>query len=110
MTLKFAELYWSTAGSRVFNVFINGNQVLTNFDIVAQAGAKNTAIDKPFPVTVTNGQITLQFTGVLDYPWINAISIAQSGASQSPALQSVVVSPTSVVGGTNVNVTVALTA
>ena len=44
--------------------------MLTNFDIVAQAGGKNTAIDKPFAVTVTNGQILLQFGGVADYPWI----------------------------------------
>ena len=32
----------------MFNVSINGSQVLTNFDIVAAAGAKNKAIVKPF--------------------------------------------------------------
>ncbi|WP_322480436.1 malectin domain-containing carbohydrate-binding protein, partial [Thermogemmatispora sp.] len=36
--LHFAETYWSAAGKRVFNVSINGQQVLTNFDIYAAAG------------------------------------------------------------------------
>ena len=52
VTLKFAEIYFSTAGSRIFNVAIDGAQVLTNFDIISQAGAPNTAIDRSFPVTV----------------------------------------------------------
>src|SRR6202011_6137559 len=37
--LKFAEIYWTQAGQRIFNVSINGNPVLTNFDILATAGA-----------------------------------------------------------------------
>src|SRR5260221_13618465 len=62
VVLKFAETYWTKSGQRIFNVSINGTQVLANFDIVAAAGAALTAIDKTFPVTVTNGQITIQFT------------------------------------------------
>jgi hypothetical protein len=50
LTLKFAEIQYASAGARVFNVTINGAAVLTNFDIVAQAGYW-TAIDKQFPVT-----------------------------------------------------------
>ncbi len=74
--LKFAELYWSTAGQRLFNVSINGTQVLANFDIVAAAGAPFTAIDRTFPVTVTNGQVIIQFTsGSADWPKISAIEI-----------------------------------
>jgi len=36
--LKFAEIYWTSAGRRLFNTSINGTQVLTNFDIVAAQG------------------------------------------------------------------------
>ena len=79
--LKFAEIYWTGAGQRTFNVSINGTQVLTNFDIFAAAGGAFTAIDKTFPVTVTGGSITIQFsTGTADLPKISAIQIAQSGA------------------------------
>jgi hypothetical protein len=74
--LKFAEFYWTAAGKRVFNVSINGTQVLTNFDIIAAAGAPLTAIDKTFPVTVTNGTVTIQFlTGSADLPKISAIEV-----------------------------------
>ena len=75
MRLKFAEIYWTSAGQRVFDVSINGVPVLTNFDIVAQAGAKLTAIDKAFPVSVTGGQINIQFTTVVDNAKISAIEI-----------------------------------
>ena len=73
--LKFAEIYWTKAGQRIFSVTINGTQVLSNFDIVA-AGAPLTAIDKTFPVTVTNGVVTIQFTtGPADLPKVSAIEV-----------------------------------
>jgi hypothetical protein len=76
VVLKFAEIYWTKAGQRIFNVSINGAPVLTNFDITAAAGAALTAIDKTFPVTVTNNQITIQFTsGSADVPKVSAIQI-----------------------------------
>ncbi len=79
VNLKFAEIYFSTAGSRMFNVSINGTQVLTNFDIVAQAGGAFKALDESIPVTVTNGQINIQFTpGEADQPTVNAIEILNS--------------------------------
>ena len=50
--------------------------MLTNFDIVAAAGAPLTAIDKTFPVTVTNGLLTIQFTtGPADLPKVSAIEV-----------------------------------
>ena len=83
VTLKFAEIYWSSAGQRVFHVSINGTQALTNFDIVALAGAPFTALERTFPVTVTNGAINIQFiSGVADNPKVSAIEIlSQSGVT-----------------------------
>ncbi len=91
VTLKFAEIYYTTVGKRIFNVNINGATALANFDIVAQAGAAFTAIDKAFAVPVSNGTITIQFiAGSADVPSINAISIVQP-----PPGITVQVSPTS---------------
>jgi hypothetical protein len=74
--LRFAEFYWTQTGQRIFSVAINGTQVLTNFDIVAAAGAPLIAIDKAFPVTVTNGLVTIQFiTGSVDLPKVSAIEV-----------------------------------
>ena len=38
--LHFAEDYWNSAGQRIFDVSINGTQVLTDFDIFAVTGAR----------------------------------------------------------------------
>ena len=48
VTLKFSENYWTASGDREFNVSINGNTVLTNFDIFAAAGGEFKAVDKVF--------------------------------------------------------------
>jgi hypothetical protein len=116
--LKFAEIYWTTAGKRIFNVSINGTQVLSNFDIVAAAGAAFTAVDKTFPTTVANGAITIQFTsGSADLPKVSAIQITlRSGVSVqvSPATASLYASQSKqftaiVTGSTNTGVTWSLT-
>lgn len=61
--LHFAELYDQAAGKRLQDVFINGQQVLTKFDIYEEAGAKNKAVVKEFPgVQPKNGAIDIQFT------------------------------------------------
>jgi hypothetical protein len=72
--LKFAEIYFTTAGQRVFNVLINGQTVLSNFDIFAQAGA-NTAIDKQFAVNVTNGSVVIQLISLVSNAKISGLEI-----------------------------------
>ena len=74
MNLKFAEFWWTSAGQRIFNVAINGQTVLSNFDIFAAAGGGLIAVDKAFAVTATS-VITIQFTTVVDAASINAIEI-----------------------------------
>jgi beta-glucanase (GH16 family) len=64
--LHEAETYWTAAGQRRFNVTINGTQVLTNFDIIAVAGAPNKATIQEFNVPASSGQIVIQFTTVTD--------------------------------------------
>jgi hypothetical protein len=74
--LKFAETWWTTAGKRVFNVSINNQAVLSNFDILAQPNAApNRAVDKAFTTTVSNGRLSIAFTSVVDNAQINAIEI-----------------------------------
>jgi fibronectin type 3 domain-containing protein len=74
--LHFAEEYWTTAGSRIFNVSIDGTQVLTNFDIFATAGGEYKAVVEQFTETVpSNGTLTIQFATVKDNAQINGIEI-----------------------------------
>jgi N-acetylneuraminic acid mutarotase len=87
VTLKFAELYFTSAGRRTFNVVLNGQTVETNFDVFAQAGGTFRAIDRSYAVAVTNGQVVIQLSPVIQNPKINAIEIVQGGTvvSVSPA-------------------------
>ena len=54
VTLKFAEIYFSAAGMRAFDVLIEGAKVVSNLDVFAQVG-KNTAHDVTVSVRVTDG-------------------------------------------------------
>ena len=74
--LHFAETYFTTAGSRRFNVAINGTAVLSNFDIVAAAGSANKALLQEFTaVADSTGTIHITFTNVLDNAMVNGIEI-----------------------------------
>jgi len=74
--LHMCETYFGTAASRLFNVTINGNQVLTGFDIFAAAGAKNKAIVQQFNANANaNGQFVLQFTPTKDNALVSGIEI-----------------------------------
>ena len=74
--LHFAEEYWTTAGSRIFNVLINGTQVLTNFDIFATAGGEYIGVIEPFTITASStGTVTIQFVTVKDNAQVNGIEV-----------------------------------
>lgn len=73
--LHSAETYWTAVGQRRFNVLINGAQVLTNFDIIAAAGAANKAVISEFNTIATNGQIVVQYTTVTDNARASGIEI-----------------------------------
>ncbi len=74
--LHFAELYWSATGKRVFNVSINGTNVLSNFDIYATAGAQYKAVVREFTVTANaSGQIVIAFANVTDNAKIDGIEV-----------------------------------
>jgi hypothetical protein len=80
--LHFAEEYWTAAGKRVFNVSINGSQVLTNFDIFATAGGEYKAVVEQFSATASSsGSITIQFVTVTDNAQVNGLEILAAGSS-----------------------------
>jgi hypothetical protein len=76
--LHFAEIYWDAVGQRVFHVRINGQQVLTNFDIVAAAGSKNKAVVREFTVTAdAQGKLSLQFLSVVNFAKVSGIEVVK---------------------------------
>jgi fibronectin type 3 domain-containing protein len=85
--LHFAEVFWTAAGKRLFNVAINGVNVLSKFDIFATAGGSNIAVVKSFTTTAnSSGQIAVAFTGGgVDQPEISGIEILTDGPPPIPA-------------------------
>jgi lysophospholipase L1-like esterase len=75
--LHFAEIYGLTSypGGRVFDVGIEGDKALDDFDIYSQVGA-NAALVKEFATTVSDGQLSVNFThGAANHPKISALEV-----------------------------------
>jgi hypothetical protein len=75
VTLKFAEIYYTSPGQRIFDIGLNGKTVYKHLDVFSVAGGINKAIDLAFPVTVSNGSISVTLGAVIGSPKINAIEI-----------------------------------
>jgi hypothetical protein len=87
--LHFAETFFTTAGSRTFNVKINGTQVLTNFDIFAAAGAQNKAVIEQFTQPASSiGQYVIQFISVINQSLVSGIEITSGAPCNPPAAPS----------------------
>ncbi len=90
--LHFAEIFFQTAGMRVFGVDINGASAVDNLDVAAEAGP-NTALMKEFSATAQDGKIIIGFRNGVENAKISGIEIlpgapvgiraAKGGASAS---------------------------
>ena len=95
VTLHFAEIYHGVqngngVGAREFDVAIEGQQVLDNYDIVADVGSA-TATTKTYTADVTDGELNIQFTAEVDQAKVSAIGVAPSDGSTGPGSADIVV-------------------
>ncbi len=89
--LHFAEIYFGIAGraganSRVFNVAIENQPKLTNYDIFVRAGGALKAIQESFLLEVTDGVLNINFTSVKDNAKISAIEVIPIFGNTAPYL------------------------
>ena len=89
VTLHFAEIYWGAVGGgaggtgkRIFDVTLEDNLVLDNYDISADVGAQ-TPVAKTIQVTVNDGFINLNLSseasvGGKDFPMLSGLEIIDS--------------------------------
>ena len=87
--LHFAETYFTAAGSREFNVAINGTTVLTNLDIYGTVG-KDAGLLETFTTTAnSSGQIVIAFTlGAANQPLVMGIEIRSTSGGSCSAVPS----------------------
>ncbi len=85
--LYFAESTFHAAGKRRFDVTINGQKVLSDFDIFQEAGGANIAVLKEFPLISSNKDGTFEVkleTGAADQPAICAIELLKTKPPEPP--------------------------
>jgi hypothetical protein len=80
VTLKFAEIYWTQPGQRVFNVLVEGVKVIGKLDLVAKVGP-NAAYDVTLPVHVTDGKLNIAFRSVVDAAKVSGILVQAKGST-----------------------------
>jgi hypothetical protein len=78
VTLLEAETTAAGPNERVFNVSIEGQQVLSNFDIYSAAGGANIAWSQAFNVTASDAQLDIQFTPITGNSRISAIQVQKT--------------------------------
>ncbi|WP_028978984.1 malectin domain-containing carbohydrate-binding protein [Sporocytophaga myxococcoides] len=83
--LYFAELYFNEPGVRVFDIWVEGEKVLSNFDIFSEVG-KFTGVAKTFVAEVGDDDtLNIVFAKNVGQPKINGIEIIEV----TPTVQSV---------------------
>lgn len=86
--LHFAEIYWGApgsgltggAGSRVFSVNLENQPRLLNYDLIQDVGVA-TAVIKNFPVTVTDGNLNIDFSASVNRPTVSAVEVYSFSAA-----------------------------
>lgn len=81
LTLKFAEIYLGSKGSRLFNVSVEGLPFLENYDVFAEAGGKNIAKDTSIIVTPVDDFVRVELTALRDNASIKGIEINETGGA-----------------------------
>ncbi|NNM15555.1 MAG: T9SS type A sorting domain-containing protein, partial [Bacteroidia bacterium] len=86
--LHFADIFWGATngggsgvpGERVFDVIIEGDTVLKDFDIIAEVGGAETALVRDFNIVSTDGNLNIDFVASVDQAKVSAIEILPDSA------------------------------
>jgi hypothetical protein len=91
VTLYFMEPFFGapgeaagTIGARIFNVSLEGQLLLSNFDIYAQNGAGKAVVKTFNAVSVADGTLNILFTSVVNNAIVSAIEINPSSDNTPP--------------------------
>jgi hypothetical protein len=80
VTLKFAETLYNATEKRIFDVQIEGVEVVSDLDLFVQVG-KNTVYDVTLPINVTDGILNIDFSPHRGHATVSAIIVATPSKS-----------------------------
>ena len=75
--LQFAETFFTEANRRVFNIDLEGQRVITELDLVATTTGRWISYDLPFSTNVTDGELTISSSALVNNSLINAIVVIE---------------------------------
>lgn len=75
LTLKLAEIYHTNPNMRVFDVYVEGKKFLTGYDIFAEAGGRNIAVDTSVYFTSKDTLVNIECITSVDNAAIKGIVI-----------------------------------
>jgi len=87
IALHFAEIYWEEAGKRVFDVSVEGKELIGDMDIYKEVG-KSEAIEQILSgVNVTDGELNIEFRSTADNAKLSALEILGESANTPPTFK-----------------------
>ncbi len=95
----------SAAGERLFDIFIEGQLVQNDLDLVATFGHQNGGMLE-YPVILTDGTLNILFGHVEENPLINGIEILAAGGNLTPPITATPIPNQNNLEGDLVNLTV----
>ena len=86
LRLHFAETFHEQAGSRVFDVAVNGKTMLADYDILAKAGKKMKAVTETLEATAdAAGKLVVGFKTKRDQALVNGLEVLEAGGPTGAA-------------------------
>jgi hypothetical protein len=79
VTLMMAENYWTDAGKRIMDIWVQGKLVEKNLDLFQRVGRSMPYQKTVVNVAVPDGILDIHFSGVIDNPLVNGISVMWLG-------------------------------
>ena len=83
LSLLFAEI-GSDTGTNSFGATANGSSLFTGFNVYTAAGGADKALIRQFPVTVTNGQLSLNFAATTGTASLSALQLLPTSFNGLP--------------------------
>ncbi len=81
LRLHFAETFHERAGGRIFDVSVNGQPVLADYDILAKAGKRMKAVTETVEATAdAAGKLAVAFKTKRDQALVNGLELLAPGA------------------------------
>ncbi len=84
--LHFAEIFYGPdntgkggVGSRVFDMYVNGDKILANLDIYEQVGSNTALVYRYDAMARLDSTIELRFVGINNNPKISALEVVNQG-------------------------------